>query len=361
MREMINRRGRRAAKGLALGGALLSAVAFGAIAMAQVVPGAAEGILGIDPAGVTKMLADYQRPGTIPSPETNPTTDEKARLGKMLFFDPRLSGSGTISCASCHNPSLGWQDGLPTAVGDHGGILKRHTPTILNAAWAEPLFWDGRAGTLEEQAVGPIMADAEMAGSKTKVIDTISTVGEYREGMAKLFGKDPYTIENVAKLIAAYERTVVSAEAPFDAWVKGNRQAISESAKRGFVLFNTKANCVSCHSTWRFTDDSFHDIGLAGDDMGRAKVAPGLVIFERAFKTPTLRNIAERAPYMHDGSLKTLEQVVDHYDHGFIQRPSLSDSMKPLHLTAGEKADLVAFMKTLSSKDAPVDYPILPR
>lgn len=334
---------------------------YGAVAIARSVPQAGASAVAMDSAQVVSVMASFKRPTTIPAPADNATTAEKVRLGKMLFFDPRLSGSGAISCASCHNPSLGWQDGLKTAVGDHGGILGRHTPTILNTAWAEPLFWDGRADSLEAQALGPIMAEAEMAGSKDKVIQTITSVPEYRDGMARLFPGNPHTLENVAKLIAAFERTVVSGQAPFDRWINGDQQAISVSAKRGFLLFNSKGNCASCHSTWRFTDDGFHDIGLAGNDIGRAKVMPGLAILDHAFKTPTLRNIAERAPYMHDGSIKTLEGVVDHYDHGFIQRASLSDQVKPLHLTAQDKADLVEFMKSLSSNDAPVAVPVLPR
>jgi cytochrome c peroxidase len=343
---------------IALAGALFAATAG---AVAQTAPVSIAGILGVDPTALKTMMAGYARPSDIPSPEHNPTTAEKVKLGKMLFFDPRLSGSGAISCATCHNPSLGWQDGLPTAVGDKGGILGRHTPTILNAAWMEPLFWDGRANTLEEQALGPIMAQAEMAGSPKKVLETLNNVQFYREEMARVFPHEPLSLETAAKAIAAYERTVVSGEAPFDRWIKGNDTAISDSAKRGFVLFNTKGNCAVCHAGWRFADDGFHDIGLPGNDMGRAAVLPGIVQLERAFKTPTLRNIAERGPYMHDGSIATLEGVVDHYDESFVRRPSLDAEMKSLKLTDQEKADIVAFMKTLSSDDAPVDMPILPR
>jgi len=343
------------------GGAAVAALACGAVALAQTLPDSAVSVLSIDPSALSKMIADYQRPNTIPESTDNPSTPYKAQLGKLLFFDPRLSGSGAISCASCHNPSFAWQDGLAKGVGDHGHVLGRHTPTILNTAWAEPLFWDGRADSLEQQAMGPMMATAEMAGSPEKVLETITNVAEYRDGMAKIFPGEKPSVENVAKLIAVFERTVVSGDAPFDLWAKGNANAISDSAKRGFVLFNTKANCASCHSGWRFTDDGFHDIGLAGDDMGRGKIVAGIVQLERAFKTPTLRNIVQRAPYMHDGSVRTLEAVVDHYDHGFIQRPSLSDQVKPLHLTDQEKADIVAFMKTLTSKDTPVEYPVLPR
>jgi len=365
MTKNIDRKGpsfhRHSLRKLAWGGAALVATGICAMAVAQTLPESAASILGMDAASLARMTASYQRTASIPSPQDNPTTEAKVNLGKKLFFDPRLSGSGAISCASCHNPSFGWQDALPTAVGDHGGVLGRHTPTILNTAWAEPLFWDGRADTLEQQATGPMLANAEMAGSKDKVVATISTVPEYRDGMAKLFPKDPYTIENVAKLLAAYERTIVSGEAPFDRWIKGDVNAISDGAKRGFVLFNTKGNCASCHSSWRFTDDGFHDIGLPGSDIGRAKIMSTLPIFDHAFKTPTLRNIAERAPYMHDGSVKTLEAVVDHYDHGFIQRASLSDQVKPLHLTAQDRADLVEFMKALTSKDSAVSVPVLPR
>lgn len=306
------------------------------------------------------LLDGYRRPTTTPTPEGNPMTSGKVALGKLLFFDPRLSGSGAISCSTCHSPSLGWQDGLPKGVGHHGAVLARRTPTILNVAWGEPFFWDGRADTLEDQAKGPLMANMEMAGSSEKLLSFIRNSPAYRERFAQVFANEPLSIENVAKALASYERTIVSAEAPFDRWVRGDEQALSSSAKRGFVLFNTRAKCSSCHVGWRFTDDGFHDIGLPGNDMGRAKVAPGLIIFERAFKTPTLRNIAERAPYMHDGSLSTLAQVVDHYSGRFIRRPSLSDQITPLNISERDKADLIAFMKSLSSQDLPVAMPILP-
>lgn len=306
------------------------------------------------------LLDDYRRPTTIPAPDGNPMTSGKVALGKLLFFDPRLSGSGSISCSTCHSPSLGWQDGLPTGVGHRGAALARRTPTILNVAWGEPLFWDGRAESLEEQAIGPLMANMEMAGSAEKLLTFIGNSSEYREKFARAFPNEPLSVENVAKALASYERTIVSAEAPFDRWVRGDEQALSSSAKRGFVLFNTKAKCSSCHVGWRFTDDGFHDIGLPGNDMGRAKVAPGLIIAERAFKTPTLRNIAERAPYMHDGSLSTLSQVVDHYNSGFIRRTSLSDQIEQLNLSEQDKIDIIMFMKSLSSQDSPVVIPILP-
>ncbi len=310
---------------------------------------------------VDGLHGNFLRPDAIPSPEGNPMTAERIELGKMLFFDPRLSGSGAISCATCHNPSLGWQDGMARGIGDKGHQLGRHTPTILNIAWSEPLFWDGRAENLEEQALGPMMADAEMAGDPAAILRVLNGVAFYRDSLQRLFPDGGATIENAASLIAAFQRTIVSGEAPFDRWISGDEQAISLSAQRGFTLFNTKANCAACHSGWRFADDSFYDIGLAGDDLGRGALMPGITVLEHAFKTPTLRNIAERAPYMHDGSVATLEGVVDHYDHGFIRRESLSSEVQELNLTDDEKADLVEFMRSLSSVDDPVTFPVLPR
>ncbi|MEP6867609.1 MAG: cytochrome c peroxidase [Novosphingobium sp.] len=335
---------------------ILTCLAMVAIAVSSGVAAVA----GTAPVPVASLAA-FLRPAAIPSPADNPATADKIRLGKMLFFDPRLSGSGAISCASCHNPSLGWQDGLATGIGHHGTVLGRHTPTILNTAWAEPLFWDGRADTLEQQALGPMLAAGEMAGTSDKLVATLSAIPEYRDGFECIFPGQPISAEAVAKLIAVFERTVVSGTAPFDRWAKGDTKAVSDAAKRGFALFTTKANCASCHSGWRFTDDGFHDIGLPGDDPGRAKFMPDITVLEHAFKTPTLRNIAERGPYMHDGSLKTLEAVVDHYDHAFVQRRSLSTDVRQLKLSAQEKADLVVFMKTLTSTDDPVEYPALPR
>jgi cytochrome c peroxidase len=312
-------------------------------------------------AGAAALLARYHRPADTPAPADNPTTPAKVELGRTLFFDPRLSGSGAISCASCHNPSLGWQDGLAKGVGNAGGRLGRRTPTILNAAWVEPLFWDGRAASLEEQAKGPLAAPAEMNMPHAEVVRVVRAASGYAVLFDRAFPGQPIDIDTVAKAIAAYERTIVSAQAPFDRWVQGDETAITPAARRGFVLFAGKAKCGACHRGWRMTDDGFHDIGLADDDRGRGKLVAGLPGLEHAFKTPTLRNIAERTPYMHDGSLPSLEAVVDHYDQGLVARASLAPEIKPLGLTADEKADLVAFLRTLSSHDTEVALPTLPR
>ena len=304
--------------------------------------------------------SEYVRPESVPFPEDNPYTADKARLGKTLFFDPRLSGNDYISCGTCHNPSFAWGDGLPTGIGHGMTRLGRRTPTVLNSAWTELLMWDGRFGSLEEQALGPIGADVEMNQPLENLVAELEGIPGYRSMFNIAFPGEGITIENVAKAIATYERTVVSGVAPFDRWIAGDENAISESAKRGFDLFNGKANCVACHSGWNFTDGSFHDIGLPGDDMGRGNVVEGVEAMERAFKTPTLRDVVERGPYMHDGSLIDLAAVVHHYDTGGIKRPSLSDDMKPLGLSRKEQADLVAFMETLSGQNEEVALPVLP-
>jgi cytochrome c peroxidase len=320
----------------------------------------AEESADVSSAEIRTQLADYRRPGKVPDSRSNPQTPAKVALGKALFFDPRLSGSGMISCASCHNPSLAWADALPVGIGHMGTKLARHTPTIIDVAFGEPYFWDGRAATLEDQAKGPLGSEAEMNMSVHEAIPRLRSMRGYAELFAVAYPGKEISIDTIAGAIAAYERTIVSGKAPFDRWVEGDDSAVSASAKRGFVLFNTKAKCAACHIGWRFSDDGFHDIGVAGDDIGRARVVPGIVQMQHAFKTPTLRNIVEHGPYMHDGSITTLEAVVEHYDNGFVRRPSLDAEMVPLHLTVSEKRDLVEFMKTLTSVDAAVTMPLLP-
>jgi cytochrome c peroxidase len=276
----------------------------------------------------------------------------------MLFFDPRLSGANYISCASCHNPALSWGDGLPRGIGHGMTILGRRTPTVLNLAWADLLMWDGRKASLEEQALGPMSTPAEMNQELAKLPEKLTAIDGYRQRFAAVFPGEVITVANAAKAIATYERTIVSGTAPFDRWIGGDETAISDSAKRGFVVFNTKANCSACHSGWNFTDNSFRDIGLADADIGRGKILD-LPSMQHAFKTPTLRDVERRIPYMHDGSVPTLLAVVDQYDRGGVQRPSLSEEVKPLHLTESEKTDLVNFMLTLTGENAPVHVPIL--
>jgi cytochrome c peroxidase len=301
---------------------------------------------------------DYVKPEAIPFPADNPFAADKAQLGEMLFFDPRLSGSNWISCASCHNPSLSWGDGLPHAIGDGMKTLGRRTPTILNLAWAELLMWDGRKVSLEDQALGPITGATEMNQDADKLMEKLGAIDGYRAEFKRIFGDEGLSIKTVSQAIATYERTIVSGTAPFDRWIAGDETAISESAKNGFDLFNGKANCAACHGGWAFTDNSFRDIGLPDKDVGRAEWV-GIPSMQHAFKTPTLRDADRRAPYMHDGSFKNLAAVIDHYDRGGVQRASLSDEIHPLGLSDGEKRDLIAFLETLTGDNPNPRLPVL--
>lgn len=310
----------------------------------------------------SSYAVEYARPVSIDYPEDNKLTPARELLGRTLFFDPRLSGSRWISCASCHNPGLSWGDGLPRAIGHGMQELDRRTPTLLNLAWAPALFWDGRAESLEEQALGPIQAEGEMNLSLPDLEDRLRQIEGYRPLFESAYPGAGVTATTVALAIATFERGIVSGEAPFDRWLAGDGAAISVPAQRGFELFNNKARCSTCHAGWRFTDDSFHDIGVATSDPGRGRLLPRMKTAQFAFKTPTLRNVAERAPYLHNGSAKTLIEVVELYDRGgLVQRPSLSPEMKPLGLSETEKLDLVAFMNTLTSRDAATSVPVLPR
>jgi cytochrome c peroxidase len=309
---------------------------------------------------IETLKTKYTRPSSIPFPADNPYTEAKASLGQMLFFDPRLSIAGTMSCATCHNPAFGWQDGHRVGIGHDEKPLPRSTPTVIDLAWTDLMMWDGRKDGLEDQASGPVSAAAEMGGSLSLAVAAVSDVPAYREAFQTVFGSDVVSYPRIAQAIATFERTLVSNKAPFDRWVDGSEEAIDASAKRGFVLFNGKGNCAACHSGWRFTDDGFHDIGLSDADLGRAGQVPDEPALEHAFKTPTLRNIDQRGPYMHDGSVATLRDVVMHYDSGFVDRPSLSPEMRRLHLSPDEVNDLTAFMHTLTSTDDPIAPPILP-
>lgn len=304
------------------------------------------------------LKQQYKRPDFIPFPASNPYSADKAQLGKMLFFDQRLSRHFNMTCATCHNPSLGWEDGVATAVGDINESLGRHSPTVLNMAWGKQFFWDGRAATLEDQARGPVEAEVEMNMSLAEVVQRLNNVSGYREQFQKVFG-EPINETNILKAIATYERTLVSGTAAFDRWVDGDDNAISAQAKAGFELFNGKAGCSGCHSGWNFTDNRFHDIGLPGDDIGRAGVT-GNPADNHSFKTPGLRNIGQRMPYMHNGLLPNMDAVLAHYMGGGIPRESRSELMKPVLLNADEMAQLKAFMATLDGDDKPVSLPILP-
>lgn len=302
----------------------------------------------------------YRRPVGIPFPESDPYSEAKSKLGRMLFFDPILSGSRVRSCATCHNPALSWSDGQPRGIGEATMLVR--TPTLLNIAWIPKLGWDGHFRDLEAVAFGPITAAGIMNLPEKILIERLSAIAGYNEAFGSAFGKAEITRRNVELALATFERSIISGEAPFDRWIKGDETAISAAAKRGFDLFNGKAHCSSCHSGWTFTDASFHDIGTAKkDDLGRGRLFPTSLKLRYAFKTPTLRDAARRAPYMHDGSIATLEAVIDLYDRGGIDRPSRSDRIFPLGLSKDEKADLIAFLHTLDGAPGSISLPELPR
>lgn len=303
----------------------------------------------------------FKRPTEIPFPKENGFTPARAVLGKALFFDPRLSAANSTACVTCHNPSFSWGDGLALGGGFGSKELARRTPTILNVAWGEEYFWDGRAESLEEQALGPIQSTGEMNMPLDKMVAKISAIKGYQPLFEQAYPGDGINEKVIAKAIATYERTVVSGPAPFDEWINGRESAISDSAKYGFDLFNTKALCVQCHAGWNFTDDGFHDIGVADADLGRGKVLPQIAAVRHAFKTPTLRNVAQRRPYLHNGSETNLEAVMRFYNQGGLaQRDSLDINIKPLKLTEEEMRHLCDFLLTLSSQDSPVTFPTLP-
>lgn len=294
--------------------------------------------------------------GTLDHPADNATSPDKVALGKQLYFDPRLSRDNTISCASCHDPAKGFSNGEQFATGVGGKQGGRNSPTVLNAAFNKFQFWDGRAGTLEEQALGPIQNPIEMNLTLDEVVARLSAIEGYRNQFQKVFGTE-VTSEGIAKAIAAYERTILCGNAPYDRFKAGDTAALSGSAKRGMDLFFGKAHCSACHAGPNFTDNAFHNIGVGvkGDaaDKGRAEISK-MEGDTSAFKTPTLRDIARTGPYMHDGSLKTLEEVIEHYKRGGDANPYLDEEMYTLKLTDEEIGDLLKFLtEGLTSGDYP--------
>jgi len=299
-------------------------------------------------------------------PADDPVTDAKVALGKLLYFDKRVSGDGTVSCATCHDPKKGWTDQLPVSTGirrQHGG---RSAPTVLNSAYMELQFWDGRAKSLEEQAKGPIANPIEMGSTHAETAKRISGVKGYSPYFKAAFGDDMVDIDRIAKALASFERTVLAGNSPYDRWLAGDKSAMSEAAARGHALFNDpkKANCAICHDGFNFSDSDFHNLGVGmkaeKPDLGRWDVTKEEKD-KGAFKTPTLRNLADTAPYMHDGSEKTLMAVVDFYDKGGQKNPQLDGRIRPLGLTTEEKSDLIAFLNSLNGDKAEVAEPQLPR
>ncbi len=289
-------------------------------------------------------------------PENNAYSPDKAELGKRLFFDPRLSGSNIISCATCHNPALGWADGLPKGIGHNGTKLGRNVPTVINTAFYSTQFWDGRAPSLEEQAKGPIASEAEMHQNPDELVAELKAIPGYVRHFERVFGDEGITYDTIARAIATYEREIVSADSRFDRFQHGERAALDESARRGWELFKGKARCTSCHNGPNFSDNRFHNIGVDDGDEGRFAVT-GKKRDKFAFKTPTLRDVTRTAPYLHNGQEATLMDVMKFYNRGGDKKPN---ALQELHLTDAEMADLVSFMYALESPFRAVTIPDLP-
>jgi cytochrome c peroxidase len=300
-------------------------------------------------------------PSQVPSPENNPTTDDKVELGKMLFFDPRLSGNNDMSCATCHIPDKAYVDRLALSPGASGQPLARNTQSCLNVGFLKSFFWDGRAGSLEEQALGPIESSVEMNQDLDELEVELGAIAGYEMRFKQVFGTKPDRV-SIAKALAAFQRTLVTAPSAFDRYLSGDRKALSKNAKKGFELFQGEAGCIECHNGPMLSDGKFYRLGASHKDDGRAKIT-GIEEDQYRFRTPTLRNIAETGPYMHDGSLKTLDDVVTFYYRGIPD--SGPDGLKPdiSALRQQSFSDiplLVEFLNSLSGKAPEVTPPKLP-
>ncbi|MBY0506255.1 MAG: c-type cytochrome [Bryobacteraceae bacterium] len=299
-------------------------------------------------------------------PKDNPYSADKVALGKLLYFDTRLSADNTVSCATCHAPQFGFTDGKAVSDGIKGQRGGRSAPTVINRAYSLNQFWDGRAKSLEEQAGGPMQNPIEMGNTHAGVVKAIQAIPGYAPLFAKAFGSPEIDIDRTTKAIATYERTVLSGNSAYDRYKVGNTAALSAAQVRGMDIYFNKAKCDQCHEGINFTLNSYHNLGVGIDkatpDAGRYEVTKNDADWG-AFKTPTLRDIARTAPYMHDGSLATLEAVVDFYNKGGIKNKNLDEKMKPLNLSPSEQTDLVAFLKSLNGEgwmaqhQAPKQFP----
>jgi cytochrome c peroxidase len=281
-------------------------------------------------------------------PDDNPLTPEKIALGKQLFWDKRWSRNGTVACVSCHDPNHGWADPRQFSLRFDGKPTPRHAPTLVNRLFSDAQQWTGARASLEDQAFRASDQSPEL------LVKNLGAIAEYQAAFKKVFGTE-LTPEGVAKAIAAYERTILSGNAPYDRFRAGDAAALSAPARRGLVLFEGKARCVSCHAGFNFTDESYHNLGVGMDrptpDLGRHAITKREE-HKGAFKTPTLRDVATHPPFMHDGSLRSLAEVIAFYNRGGTPNPWLSGDIRPLGLSSEEQADLVAFLEALTGQVA---------
>ena len=300
-------------------------------------------------------------PRTAPAPKDNATTPAKVELGKMLFFDPRLSGNNEMSCATCHLPDKAFGDGLRVSPGAGGRPLERNTQTCLNVGFFDSLFWDGRADSLEEQALVPITSPVEMNQDLDELENELSAIPGYVRAFENSFGTKPNR-DGIAKALAAFQRTLVSGPAPFDRFLRGETDALSDDARAGLELFRGEAGCADCHNGPLLSDGQFYRLGVSITDQGRASVT-GNSEDRYRFRTPSLRNVADTGPYMHNGSRQTLDDVVTFYYRGIPDTVAdgLSPDIEPLRgRSYSEVHLLVEFLKSLSGEPPAITPPILP-
>lgn len=326
-----------------------------------------------------EVITDFQDIGVLPKmifPENNPYSEAKKELGKMLFFDPRLSKSKQISCASCHDPELAWGDGRTISYGHNRQTGKRNSPSLLNIGYHSVFFWDGRAASLEDQALGPITDPVEMAATETISIKNIKKIKGYKPYFREAFGDEKITIERILKAIATYERTITSKKSKFDSFIEGKSDIFTDEEVIGLHLFRTKARCINCHNTPLFSNQKFHNVGLSYygrtfEDLGKYNITHKKEDVGK-FKTPSLREIGRTAPYMHNGLMPNLEGIIEMYNAGMPRVkpkenqkndslfPVTDPLLKKLNLTKKEQNALKAFLLTLSSSPRREILPKLP-
>ena len=284
----------------------------------------------------------------VPIPSHTPLYRSKIRLGQQLFFDPILSVDSTVSCATCHKPDHFFADGQIISQGIHGRLGTRNTPSLVNSAYHKLLFWDGGSITLEHQVFGPLQNPVEMGLDLASVLDRLGASPIYREAFDDVFGEPP-TLRGLTQSLGAYQRTLISGGARYDRYKAGDEQALSASEKRGLLLFEGKAGCTHCHSGFLLTSLKFENNGLSisNEDSGRARIT-GLKEDYGKFKVPSLRNITRTAPYMHDGRMATLSEVILHYNSGGRDVRGKSVRIQPMNLSEYEQADLESFLYSLT-------------
>lgn len=293
-----------------------------------------------------------------PVPLDSPLDRKRVDLGRKLFFDPILSEDQTVSCASCHQPELGFASSDPTSTGIHGKQGRRNAPSILNTAYRTSVFWDGRTKTLEEQALEPIQNPLEMGSDLEKIIARLKITPEYKQAFQEAFNHEP-TAESLGKALASFQRVLLSGDHGVDRFRAGEFKALTTEERNGMWIFESKGGCWRCHSGANLTDEGFHNTGVSWGkqplDLGRFEVTD--IEYHRGqFKTPSLRSVALTAPYMHDGSIKTLREVVDFYNEGGVKNPQLDNTINPLNLTERELEFLTAFLESLKPAPGPLRF-----